>query len=169
LRTEQKKYIEIKVNSKLHKFYVGKLSHEVAPSETLVRTLRDKLGFTGTKICCDKGACGACTVLLDGIPVPSCSILTVECEGKSIVTIEGIEDLTTGSLHPLQQLFIDYSAYQCGYCSPGVLLVIKALLDKNHHPSEKEVEYALSGNYCRCGSHHRVIEAVMKYTSKEIS
>jgi carbon-monoxide dehydrogenase small subunit len=138
----------------------------VAPSQTLAYTLRETLGFTGTKIACDRGACGACTVLIDGKAVLSCMTLTVECDGKSITTIEGIEDRKTGKLHPLQQSFIDHTAFQCGFCTPGIILSSKALLDKNPSPTEQEVKKELAGHYCRCISHYHVIKAVMEAVRK---
>lgn len=169
MRTEQRESIVLTVNGREHKLYVGDGPGEVAPSETLVHTLREKLELTGTKIACDKGACGACTVIIDGEASLSCTLLTVECEGKSILTLEGLEDPETGALDPLQQAFIDRAAYQCGFCSPGAIMVVKALLDKNPSPTEEELQEALSGNYCRCGSHHQVIETVMAFTSGEVS
>jgi aerobic-type carbon monoxide dehydrogenase small subunit (CoxS/CutS family) len=128
--------------------------------------LRDILGLTGTKEGCDKGACGACTVLIDGKAVLSCLTLAVECEGKAITTIEGLANPKTGELDPLQQAFIDKTAFQCGFCTPGILLSAKALLEENPAPTEKEVRDGLSGNYCRCISHYHVLEAVMKVAKK---
>lgn len=164
MQQEVKKTIRLNVNGKEYKLYVGDEIGEVAPSDTLVHTLRENLELTGTKVACDTGACGACTVIIDGEAIPSCSILTVECEGKSITTIEGLEDLATGELDPLQQTFIDNAAFQCGFCTPGVIMNTKALLDKNPHPTEEEIKEALAGNFCRCGSHHQVIETITKFT-----
>jgi carbon-monoxide dehydrogenase small subunit len=138
----------------------------VAPSQTLAYTLRETLGLTGTKIACDRGACGACTVLIDGKAVLSCMTLTVECDGKTITTIEGIEDRKTGKLHPLQQSFIDHTAFQCGFCTPGIIMSSKALLDKNPSPTEQDVKKELAGHYCRCISHYHVIKAVMEAVGK---
>ena len=168
MRTEKKQYIILNVNGRDHKFYVGNNSQDVAPSETLIYTLRERLELTAAKLSCDKGACGACTVIIGGEAVTSCSILTVECEGKQILTLEGLENPETGELDPLQQAFLDNAAYQCGYCSPGAIMVVKALLDKNPKPTEKELQEALAGNYCRCGTHHQVIETVMKFTGQEV-
>lgn len=169
MKTEQKAYIVLNVNGRDYKFTVGTDPQDVMPSETLVHTLRDRLELTAAKISCDKGACGACTVIIDGEAVPSCSLLTVECENKRIVTLEGLENPETGELDPLQQAFIDNTAFQCGYCSPGAIMVVKALLDKNPKPTVEELQEALAGNYCRCGTHHQVIETVMKFTGQEVS
>jgi carbon-monoxide dehydrogenase small subunit len=139
---------------------------EVDPSHTLAYTLRETLGLTGTKIGCDHGACGACTVLIDGKPVLSCMTLTVECDEKNITTIEGLEESKTGRLHPLQQAFIDNTAFQCGFCTPGIIMSAKALLDENPSPTEEEVKRALAGHYCRCISHYLVIKAVMEAAEK---
>ena len=168
MKTEQKQIIILNVNGKDHKFTVGSDPQDVAPSETLVHTLRDRLELTAAKLSCDKGACGACTVIIDGDAIPSCSVLTVECEGKRIITLEGLQNPVTGELDPLQQAFIDNTAFQCGYCSPGAIMVVKALLDKNPKPTVEELQEALSGTYCRCGSHHHVIETVMKFTGQEV-
>ena len=149
--------INLEVNGKQHKLIIGK---DITPSDTLAETLRNKLGLLGTKISCDRGACGACTVILNGKAVLSCTMLTVECDGMSITTIEGLEDPKTGELHPLQQSFIDHTAFQCGFCTPGIILTVKALLNENPKPREDEIKQALSGNFCRCISHYEVLEAV---------
>ena len=168
MKTEQKQIIILNVNGKDHKFTVGDDPQDIPPSETLVRTLRDRLELTAETLSCDKGVCGACTVIIDGDAVPSCSVLTVECEGKRIVTLEGLENPETGELDPVQQAFIDNTTFQCGFCTPGVIMVVKALLDKNPKPSVDELKEALAGNYCRCGTHHHVIETVMKLTGQEV-
>lgn len=130
---------------------------------SLLDVLRNDLGLTGTKEGCGEGVCGACTVLLDGKAVNSCLILAVEVKGKEILTIEG---LTQGSvLHPLQQSFIDHWAIQCGFCTPGMILSAKALLDQNPHPSEEEIRRALAGNLCRCTGYAKIIKAIAN-TSK---
>lgn len=167
MRVEQKEYIILKVNGIDRKFTVGEDRADVAPSETLAETLRNRLDLTAAKVSCDKGACGCCTVVVDGEATASCSTLTVECDGKSVLTLEGLEDPVTGELDPIQQAFIDHTAFQCGFCTPGVIMTIKALLMKNPHPTEDELKEALAGNYCRCGSHHQVIETVMELTGKE--
>ena len=168
MKTEQKQIIVLNVNGKDRKFTVGEDPLDIPPSETLVRTLRDRLELTAAKLACDKGACGACTVIIDGDAVPSCSVLTVECDGKRIVTLEGLENPETGELDPIQQAFIDDTVFQCGYCTPGVIMVVKALLDKNPKPTVEELKEALAGNYCRCGTHHQVIETVMKLTGQVV-
>jgi carbon-monoxide dehydrogenase small subunit len=139
---------------------------EVPPSHTLAYTLRETLGLTGTKIGCDYGACAACTVLVDGKAALSCQTLTVKCDGRSITTIEGLEDPKTGKLHLLQQAFIDNTAFQCGFCTPGVTMSAKALLDENPSPTEEDVKHALTGHFCRCISHYQVIKAVMAASRK---
>jgi aerobic carbon-monoxide dehydrogenase small subunit len=156
-RTAGQRNINIVVNEKPYELLVGK---DVNPEHTLAHTLRVTLGYTGTKISCDHGACGACTVLMNGKPVLSCMTLTVECDGNSITTIEGLEDPKTGKLHPIQQAFVDHTAFQCGFCTPGIIMSTKALLDENPSPSEKKIKEALAGNYCRCISHYHVLDAV---------
>ena len=117
------------------------------------------LELTGTKRGCDNGECGACTVLLDGQPVNACLVLAVEADGKDVLTIEGLAEGTR--LHPLQAAFIRQGAVQCGYCSPGMILTAKALLDENPRPTDAEVKKAIAGNLCRCGSYHKVVKAVL--------
>lgn len=152
--------IRLTVNGQLHELSVGGPPAEVEPAHTLAHTLRETLGLTGTKISCDRGACGCCTVILDGEAVASCMLLTVECDGRSVVTVEGLADPETGALDPLQQSFIDHGAFQCGYCTPGILMSARALLDRNPSPALEEVKEALSGNFCRCITHYHVLEAV---------
>lgn len=126
---------------------------------TLLEVLRDELSLTGTKEGCGTGDCGACTVLLDGIPIASCLTLVVEAQGKEISTIEGLA--RGGQLHPLQRAFIDHGAIQCGFCTPGIIMSAKALLDKKPQPTEAEVREAISGNYCRCTGYTKIVEAVL--------
>jgi carbon-monoxide dehydrogenase small subunit len=154
------------VNGNHVKLEIGSEPHQAETSHTLSHTLRETLGLTGTKISCDNGACGACTVIMDGRAVLSCKILTVECDRKTITTIEGLGDPKTGELHPLQQSFIDHTAFQCGFCTPGMIMTSKALLDENPRPTEEEVKEALSGNFCRCISHYQVIRAVMSVAAQ---
>ena len=149
--------INLEVNGKPYELMIGK---DIISSDTLAETLRNNLGLLGTKISCDRGACGACTVILNGKAVLSCTMLTVECDGMSITTIEGLEDPKTGVLDPLQQSFIDHTAFQCGFCTPGIIMTVKALLNKKPKPREDEIKQALSGNFCRCISHYEVLEAV---------
>jgi carbon-monoxide dehydrogenase small subunit len=159
--------INLMVNGQQHKLQVGDRVGGIEPSHTLARTLRETLGLTGTKVGCNHGACGACTVIMDGKPILSCMTLSVECDGKSITTIEGLGDRITGGLDPIQQSFIDHTAFQCGFCTPGIILTIKALLNKNPSPTEQEVKEALAGNYCRCISHYHVLKAVMAVVNTE--
>lgn len=130
----------------------------VEPQETLLDILRDKLNLTGAKKMCDRGECGGCTVLLDGNPIYSCMYLTIRAEGANITTIEGVAQ--KDKLHPLQQAFIDNDAYQCGFCTPGFLLVSTALLKKNPHPTLDQIKEGLSGNLCRCGNFAKIYQAI---------
>jgi len=157
---EDKPCISLTVNGEPYELAVGNMHGGVAPSDTLLHTLRETLGLKGTKKGCDRGGCGACTVIMNGNPVLSCMTLTVECDGKDILTIEGLEDRKTGRLHPLQQAFIDNTAFQCGFCTPGILMSAKALLDSNPKPTENDIKQALAGHYCRCISHYEVVQAV---------
>ena len=129
------------------------------PRETLLDSLRDQLGLTGTKEGCGTGDCGACSVRLDGTLVCSCLVLGVEADGKRIDTIEGMSE--DGALHPLQRKFIEHAALQCGFCTPGILIAAKALLEENSNPTEEEVRYWLAGNLCRCTGYDKIIRAVM--------
>lgn len=153
--------IHLTVNGRRYVLETGKEPGKVDPAHTLAHTLREALGLIGTKVSCDNGACGGCTVLMDGKAVLSCMTLTVECGGKQITTIEGLSDPTTGKLDPLQQAFIDHTAFQCGFCTPGMIMSAKALLNENPSPTEEEVKEALSGNFCRCISHYHVVRAVL--------
>ena len=130
----------------------------VAPYETLTDVLRDKLGLLEVKKGCDGGGCGACTTLVDGMPVYSCLMLATQAEGKAITTIRGLSK--NGELHPLQKNFIKYGAIQCGFCTPGIILAAKALLDNNPRPSEEEIREAISGNVCRCTGYLQIVEAI---------
>ncbi len=132
---------------------------EVDTTWSLAQVLRDNLGLTGTKIACNAGACGSCTVIVDGQAVNSCLMLAVQAEGKNITTVEGLA--VDGKLHPLQQAFIDVHALQCGYCTPGMLMAAKAYLDTNPNPSEEQIKEAIGGPICRCGSYHNIVEAIL--------
>ena len=156
--------ITLIINGETYGFAVGDKRGQVDPSHTLAHTLRETLGLTGTKVSCNQGACGACTVIMDGRAILSCTTLTVECDGKSIITIEGLEE--DGKLHPLQQAFIDNTAFQCGFCTPGIIMSAKAMLDVNPSPTEEDIKQALAGNYCRCISHYEVVRAVSEAVSK---
>jgi carbon-monoxide dehydrogenase small subunit len=159
--------ITLIVNGETYELKVGNRADEVAPSHTLAHTIREMLGLTGTKVACDHGACGACTVLLDGKATLSCMTLTVMCDGRNISTIEGLEDPKSGELDPVQQSIIDNTAFQCGYCTPGIIMSSKALLNENPSPTEQDVKEALAGHYCRCISHYMVIKAVMEAAEKQ--
>ena len=158
--------IRLTVNGEVYELDVGSGPNQIAPTHTLAHTLRETFGLTGTKVSCDHGACGSCTVLMDGKAILSCMALTVECDGKEVTTIEGLKDPKTGELDPLQQSFIDHTAFQCGYCTPGMIMTAKALLNENPRPTEEEVKEALSGNFCRCISHYQVVKAVTAAVEK---
>ena len=133
---------------------------ESDPDTTLLFALREELGLTGTKYGCGEGQCGACTILLNGTPRRSCQLSVGDADGKSILTIEGFEQ--NGQLHPVQQAFLDQGAFQCAYCTSGMIVSSVALLQKNPNPSESEIVQALQGNICRCGTHPRIVAAVQQ-------
>jgi carbon-monoxide dehydrogenase small subunit len=146
------KQLTITVNGQSH-------SLTVEPNKTLLEFLREDLGLTGAREACDTGGCGACTVLLDGRPVYSCLVLALACQGRNVLTIEGLA--TDGELHPLQQAFVDQGAIQCGFCTPGMVLTAKALLDENPTPTEQEVREAIAGNICRCTGYSKIVQAIL--------
>ena len=129
-----------------------------APYKTLLEVLREDLALTGTKHGCELGECGACTVLLDGAPVLSCLVLALECEGRSVQTVEGLA--RGAELHPLQEAYADHGASQCGYCSPGMLMTAKALLESEPSPSRERIREAISGNLCRCTGYQQIVDAI---------
>ena len=131
----------------------------VKPNLTLLDLLRYELGLTGTKKGCETGECGACTVILDGKPVTSCLVLAVQAKGKKILTIEGLEK--DGNLHPIQQAFVDKGAIQCGFCTSGMILSAKHLLEQNPSPSEAEIRKSISGNLCRCTGYQKIVQAII--------
>jgi len=154
-----KKLISLTINDK---------EYEVAvkPNRTLSDLLRYDLGLTGTKKGCEVGDCGSCTVIMDGKPVNSCLVLALQANGKQIVTIEGLE--TDQGLHPIQQAFVEKGSIQCGFCSPGMILSAKSLLDRNPKPKEADIRMAISGNLCRCTGYQKIVEAV-QHASKMTS
>ena len=133
---------------------------DVQPQETLAHTLRNRLNLTGTKVSCNRGECGSCTVLIDDTAIYSCSILTQQVKGKEITTVEGLR-AADGSLHPVQQAFIDHGGFQCGICTPGQVIAAKSLLDNNSDPTEEEVREWMMGNLCRCTGYYGILESVM--------
>ena len=155
-----KQVLHLRVNGQEHEVYV-------AVHKTLLEVLREDLNLTGTKHGCELGECGACTVLVDGGPILSCLTLPVEVQGREIMTVEGLAD--GAAPHPLQTAFAELGAAQCGYCTPGVLMSSKALLDKNSRPSRDEIKHALAGNLCRCTGYNKIYEAVELATEKSRS
>jgi carbon-monoxide dehydrogenase small subunit len=153
-----KKEIELKVNGLIQEVVVE-------PWWSLARVLRERLGLTGTKISCELGDCGACTVLIDGKAVRSCLYPVMKARNKDIVTIEGLVD-EKGQLHPLQDAFIKHFAVQCGYCTPGMIMAAKAMLGENPRPTEEQVKAYLSGNFCRCTGYKKIVEAVLAAAEK---
>ena len=145
------KQIKLTVNGKLYEL-------SVPPGETLVEVIRDDLGLTGTKEGCGLGECGACTVIMEGKAVNSCLVLATEADGKQITTIEGLAD--GDKLHPIQQAFVDHGGFQCGFCTPGMIMSAKALFDKNPTPSEEEIRRGIAGNLCRCTGYTKIIESI---------
>jgi carbon-monoxide dehydrogenase small subunit len=143
--------IKVTVNGK-------SVSADAEPSTSLLEFLRDTLNYKGTKLCCNTGECGACTVLFDGKPVNSCVVLAADADGAQVVTVEGLAD--GEKLHPVQQAFIDTGAVQCGYCTPGFIISVKALLDRKKHPTAAEIEEAVSGNICRCTGYAKIVDAI---------
>ena len=144
--------ITLNVNGEKHEL-------DVTPYVSLADVLRNKLGCTEVKESCGSGECGACTVLIDGTPVVSCLTLAVKADGRQITTVKGVTQ--DGELHPIQKKFIEHGAVQCGYCTPGMVLMAKVLLEKNPHPTEEEVREAISGNLCRCTGYQQIVEAIM--------
>ncbi len=146
-----KQVLELSINGDIHEVLV-------APNNTLLEVLRDKLGLMGTKRGCDLGACGACTVLIDGEAFLSCVMLAVDAGGKEILTIEGLAE--GGSLHPLQDAFVEKGGLQCGFCTPGMILTAKAILDEEEHPTEDVIKKKMAGNLCRCTGYKKIVEAI---------
>lgn len=149
---------------KIDFFLNGKqIALDIEPQETLAEALRNRLHLTGTKVSCDVEVCGACTVLIDGLPVSSCTTLAYEARGRQVTTIEGIA--ANGQLHPLQQAFIDEFAFQCGYCTSGMILSAKSLLDKSPNPTDAEIIGYMNGNLCRCTGYLPILRAIKRAAS----
>jgi len=139
---------------------------ELEPRELLVYVLRERLGLTGTNVGCDTSSCGACTVLLDGESVKSCTLLGVQADGREITTIEGLA--TNGAMHPVQEAFHEQHGLQCGYCTPGFIMAVVSFLDETPNPSEEEIRHALEGNLCRCTGYHNIVRAVETAAGVEV-
>jgi len=146
-----KKELRLTVNGQPYELYIK-------PKTLLVEALRDQLGLTGTKRGCNESACGACTVILNGMAVKSCSILALQADGGEVLTVEGLARGT--ELHPLQKAFLDYGAFQCGFCTPGMLMSATALLDENPKPTKEQIKEGIDGNICRCTGYNSIIRAV---------
>jgi carbon-monoxide dehydrogenase small subunit len=153
-----KRELELKVNGEEYTL-------EVEPHRTLLEVIRDDLELTGTKLGCGGGECGACTVILDGKAVKSCLMLALDAKGKELWTIEGLAK--GGELHPLQRAFVERGAIQCGFCTPGMIMASKALLDENPRPTEQDIKDALAGNLCRCTGYVKILDAVSSVASQE--
>ncbi len=153
-----KQIIQLNINDNIYDVLIS-------PRDVLIDVLRKQLGFTGTKKGCGHGDCGTCTVLINGKTTLSCLTLAIACQGKKIVTIEGLEK--NGVLHPLQQSFVDHGAVQCGFCTPGMIISAKALLDENPNPTREEISRGLSGNLCRCTGYVKIVEAVEAVAEKQ--
>ena len=154
-----KRVITLRINGEIYELLVK-------TNETLLDVLREKLGLTGTKRGCDSGACGACTVIIDGEPALSCMTLAVRCQNRSIMTIEGLAQ--NGQLHPLQKSAMEHDAVQCGFCTPGWLLSAKVLLDNNPHPTLDEVRAAIAGNLCRCTGYRKIEESILAVADRKV-
>ncbi len=146
-----KQFITLRINGEEHEV-------AVSPNRTLLEVLREDLALTGTKEGCDDGVCGTCTVLVNGKPVRACLLLAIQVQGSQITTIEGLAE--GERLHPIQQAFIDHGAIQCGYCTPGMILTAKALLEETAQPTDQEIKHAISGNFCRCTGYNKIVEAI---------
>ena len=136
----------------------------VKPNSTLLDVLRDQLELTGSKRGCDTGDCGSCTVIMDGRPVNACLVLALKAKGREVTTIEGLAEGT--QLHPIQEAFVEYGAIQCGFCTPGMVLSAKALLDRNPKPTEEEIKSGIAGNLCRCTGYIKIVEAIQAASQK---
>ena len=157
-KNTMKKQITFKVNGQ-------EKSISVEPRQTLLDVLRYELRLTGTKEGCGDGNCGSCTILMDGKAVNSCLVLAIEADGRNVLTIEGLAQ--AGKLHPLQQAFIDEGAVQCGFCTPGMIMNAKAILDVNPHPTEEQVRLAIAGNLCRCTGYDKIVRAILKVAAAD--
>jgi len=154
---ETKKHIVLTVNGK-------KVERDIPSRMTLAEFLREDLDLTGTKVGCNRGECGSCTIILNGDPVLSCTVLGVEASGSEVLTIEGLS--SEGRLHPIQEAFVEHDALQCGYCTPGMIMSVKALLDRTPNPTEEDIRKSIDGNFCRCGSYLNIIKATIEASKK---
>ena len=158
--TAERTHLALTVNGR-------KVAADIDPCLTLAEFLREELGLMGTKVGCNRGECGSCTVVVEGEAIYSCSTLAVEAAGKSVLTVEGL--MQNGRLHPLQEAFIEHDALQCGYCTPGMLMSLVALLERRPRPSEDEIRNAIDGNACRCGCFPNILRATLAASRKAAS
>ncbi|MBI4483695.1 MAG: (2Fe-2S)-binding protein [Acidobacteria bacterium] len=149
----RKQLVRLRVNGQEHQV-------AIAPNRLLLDVLREELGLTGTKAGCDDGSCGACSILVDGVPVQCCMMLAIACQDQEITTIEALAQ--NGEMHPLQKAFCDFGAQQCGFCTPGLILTAKALLDQNLTPTRQEISQTIAGNLCRCTGYTKILDAIEK-------
>ena len=164
-----KDYVVLNINGDDYKFSLGERRGQIPYSETLVQTLRERIGLMGTYLSCGQGFCGCCAVLADGKVIASCMTLTSECDGKKIVTIEGLQNKENGEPDPVVKVILDYPGFQCRFCTPGIIVAAKSIFNKTPHPTESEIKEGLSGNFCRlekeCGIRTQLVSHLAKYSA----
>ena len=160
MKNRVERFITLRVNGKEYELSVGTGRGQVPPQETLANTLRDHLGLTGTKVACDEGACGCCTVVMNGEAVTSCMLFTCDCDGADITTIEGLADAATGELSGLQKAFLDNVGFQCGFCTPGIIMSAVEIVGSGKQYTREELRKLISGHLCRCTGYQNILNAV---------